>query len=222
MKRTAGATVVRATVVNAAVLGCMFAFGIAGCAPVSGPAAPNTLAMAPERTVDRPLEPRVAETDAVGAILVRGLAADASGDGEALYDQAQALIRMGAHSEDGTDLADVWLRRAQALGVAPRTEVAFRGRTLGPGYRQGHINAHGHFRTHQSFNAGQRAEIVLVPIDEAPLSLDVVDDEGAAICSVAPSTRNLGCRWVPSFTGTSDINVNNDNDRDVSFYIVLN
>ena len=217
MKRIAGATVVRATVV-----GCVFAFGLTSCAPVAGPVAPNTLAMVPERSVDRPLEPRVAETDAVGAILQRGLAADASNDGEALYDQAQALIRTGAHSEDGNDLADAWLRRAHDLGVAPRVEVTFRGRTLGPGYRQGHIGAHGHFRTHQSFNAGQRAEIVLVPIDEAPLSLDVVDDEGAAICSVAPSTRNLGCRWVPSFTGTSDINVNNDNDRDVSFYIVLN
>ena len=204
-------------IASVAVVACVFAFSMTGCAPVAEP-----MAIAPERSVDRPMEPRVAETDAVGAILQAGVAPDARNDGETLYDQAQALIRTGAHSEDGNDLADVWLRRAHDLGVAPRTEVAFRGRTLGPGYRQGHINAHGHFRTHQSFNAGQRAEIVLVPIDEAPLSLDVVDDEGSPICSVAPSTRNLGCRWVPSFTGTSDIDVNNDNDRDVSFYIVLN
>ncbi len=204
-------------IAGAAVLGCVLALGGVGCAPTSEPVDPT-----PARSVDRPMAPRLAETDAVGAILQGGMAADARNDGEALYDMAQALIRMGAHSDDGTDLADVWLRRAHDLGVHDRTDVAFRGRTLGPGYRQGHIGAHGHFRTHQSFNAGQRAEIVLVPIDDAPLSLDVVDDEGAAICSVAPSTRNLGCRWVPSFTGTSDIDVNNDNDRDVSFYIVLN
>lgn len=211
MKRIAGG----------AVVGCVLAVSMTACAPV--PDSTTQLSIrTPERSVDRPMEPRLAETDAVGDILQRGSAADASGDGETLYTQAQALIRLGAHSDDGPDLAKVWMRRARELGVTPREEVAFRGRTLGPGYRQGHIGAHGHFQTHQSFNAGQRAEIVLVPIDEAPLSLDVVDDEGAPICSVAPSTRNLGCRWVPSFTGTSDINVNNDNDRDVSFYIVLN
>ena len=199
-------------------IGCAFAFGLAACAPI-----PEPVAEAPQGSIDRPMAPRQADTDLVATTLQRGFAADAAGDGQTLYNEAQALIRMGAHNEDDTaDLADVWLRRARELGVAPRDEVAFRGRTLGPGYRQGHIGAHGHFRTHQSFNAGQRAEIVLVPIDDAPLSLDVVDDEGAPICTVAPSTRNLGCRWVPSFTGTSDIDVNNDNDRDVSFYIVLN
>ena len=199
-------------------IGCALATLLTACAPVAEP-----VAQMPQRAIDRPMAPRQAETDLVGTILQAGFTADARNDGETLYQQAQALIRMGAHGEDGTpDLAEAWLRRAHDLGVAPRDQIGFRGRTLGPGYRQGHIGAHGHFRTHQSFNAGQRAEIVLVPIDDAPLSLDVVDDEGAPICSVAPSTRNLGCRWVPNFTGTSDIDVNNDNDRDVNFYIVLN
>lgn len=197
---------------------------LSACAPV--PSAP--VAIVPPRLADDDRnETRAIAADArsVGDILASGFTAEARGDGAGLYGAAMALQSLGAHPEDGTDdLARQWMKRANELGVRPSMQVAytFRGRTLGPGYRQGRVGARGQFRTHQSFNAGQRAEIVLVPMDEAPLSLDVVDEDGAQVCSVAPSTRNLGCRWVPTFTGRSDIDVTNDNDRAVSFYIVLN
>ncbi|ESQ88945.1 hypothetical protein ABAC460_14280 [Asticcacaulis sp. AC460] len=163
------------------------------------------------------------DADTVADILQRGFAAEARGDADALQAQAQALALMGAKPEDGApDLARQWATTAKTLGARPSTAVAFRGRTLGPGYRSGKVTANGAFRTRQTYNAGQRAEIVLVPVDAAPLSLEVRDDEGEPVCAVAPSTRNLGCRWVPAFTGSNEIEVRNDNSVTVNFYIVLN
>lgn len=159
---------------------------------------------------------------AVADIIARGMAAEASGDAETLADQARALDILGATPEGGApDLAREWRRKAAQMGAHISTDT-FRGRTLGPAYRQGRVGPGASFHTRQSFNAGQRAEISVVPQDDAPLSLSVTDDDGRQICDVAPSTRNLGCRWVPTFTGSSDINVDNSNDRAVAFYIVLN
>ncbi|ESQ75059.1 hypothetical protein [Asticcacaulis sp. AC402] len=192
------------------------------CAPVSGTDA-NLAQAGASRLESLDLDRMRGDADTVADILQRGLAAEARGDGDALLVQAQALSLMGARPEDGApDLARQWATRARALGARPTTAVAFRGRTLGPGYRSGKVSANGAFRTRQTYSAGQRAEIVLVPVDDAPLSLEVRDDEGASVCAVAPSTRNLGCRWVPTFTGANEIEVRNDNPVTVNFYIVLN
>ena len=202
---------------------CVLVLSLMACAPVEAPVAsvPDDGRNAPARR--EPTALMRADAESVGDIMTRGFMAQASGDGEELYNAAMALQSVGAHPETGTDdLARQWMKQAADLGVRMPVIYASRGRTLGPGYRQGRVGANGQFRTHQAFNAGQRAEIVLVPMDDAPLSLDVVDDEGSQICSVAPSTRNLGCRWVPSFTGRSDIEVTNENDHPVNFYIVLN
>ncbi len=163
-----------------------------------------------------------ANADMVADVIARGLSAEARGDGNALLSEARDLARLSRPAAGEPDLAKRWLREARALGVNVKADDIWRGRTLGPAYRSGRIGAHGHFQTRQTFTAGVRAEIALVPMSADPLSLTVDDDEGEAICEVAPSAHNLGCRWVPPFTGSSHIEVGNDNDRPVEFYIVLN
>ena len=207
-----------------AVLGAVLA-GVAittACAPVSSTAPLS--ADRGERMAGRERD-TLAQGDArtVADILQQGLAAEARGDGNDLLAQARALSLMGARPEDGApDLAREWAGKAKDMGAKSDGAVAFRGRTLGPGYRSGRVSANSQFRTRQNFNAGQRAEIVLVPVDDAPLSLAVRDDDGESVCSVAPSTRNLGCRWVPTFTGANEIEVRNDTAQTVNFYMVLN
>ncbi len=156
-------------------------------------------------------------------ILQKGAAAQARGDAKALTAQSRALDLMAARPTDGEpDLAQQWAAQARALGAPTQVSTPFRGRTLGPAYRSGQVSANGSFHTRQNFNAGHRAEIVVVPVDAARLSLQVRDDDGGSICTVAPSTGNLGCRWVPPFTGASDIEVRNEMNQQVSFYMVLN
>lgn len=197
----------------------MLLVSTAACAPAPEPAVTPD----PRDTARADPDRLTGDARTVADILQRGLAAEARDDGEELLVQARALSLIGARPQDGApDLARQWANRAKALGAAPASTPPFRGRTLGPGYRSGRISAHGAFRTRQTYNAGQRAEIVVVPGDDMPLSLEVLDDEGTAVCSVAASTRNLGCRWVPSFTGANTIEVGNDNPHPVNFYIVLN
>ncbi len=163
-----------------------------------------------------------ANADMVADVIARGLNAEARGDANALLNEARNLSHLSHPATGEPDLARRWQREARALGASANDQDIWRGRTLGPAYRSGRIGAHGQFHTRQTFTAGVRAEIALVPMSEDPLSLTVNDDEGAAICEVAPSAHNLGCRWVPPFTGSSRIEVGNDNDRPVEFYIVLN
>ncbi|EGF93630.1 hypothetical protein ABI_20710 [Asticcacaulis biprosthecium C19] len=204
------------------ILTAVAAAVLAACAPVSGTA--EGIADARNSRLEESDRDRLrGDADTVAEILQRGMEAESRGDGDALLAQAQALALMGAKPEEGApDLARQWAATAKTLGARPATAVAFRGRTLGPGYRSGKVTANGAFRTRQTYNAGQRAEIVLVPVDAEPLSLEVRDDEGEPVCAVAPSTRNLGCRWVPTFTGSNEIEVRNDNPVTVNFYIVLN
>lgn len=161
--------------------------------------------------------------ETVGDILREGLLAEAQGDGEALMAAAFALSQSGAQPEMGEpDLVRVWVRAAQKLGANIPKTYAFRGRTLGPAYRSGKISPGGRFTTRQTFNGGQVADILIVPATGTELSLMVADESGEAVCEVAPSSENLGCRWVPPYTGGNAITVYNDGQRPARFYIVMN
>lgn len=163
------------------------------------------------------------DPETVGEILREGLLAEAQGDGEALMAAAFALSQSGAQPEMGEpDLVRIWVRAAQKLGANIPKTYAFRGRTLGPAYRSGRISAGGRFVTRQTFNGGQVADILIVPATGAELSLKVADETGEAVCEVAPSSENLGCRWVPPYTGGNAITVYNDSQRPARFYIVMN
>lgn len=163
-----------------------------------------------------------ASASEIADVIARGLSAEARGDADALVQEARTLTRLSRPAAGETDLARRWLQEARALGAKVEDDDVWRGRTLGPAYKSGRVGAHGQFQTRQTFTAGIRAEIAIVPKSDDPLSLAVNDDEGASICEIAPSARNLGCRWVPPFTGASHIEIGNDNDRPVEFYIVLN
>ncbi len=158
----------------------------------------------------------------VADILARGLEAEHRQDGRALLEQALALNAFGAHPDGGDDLAKAWLREAAALGVKPDDSQVWRGRTLGPAYKSGRVDARSHFTTRQSFNAGQTADIAVVTSDGRALGLTVLDDGRHEVCALAPSTSDLGCTWVPSFTSNSEITLDNESDEPVSFYLILN
>lgn len=156
------------------------------------------------------------------ALLRRGHEAALQNDGDAMMQVAEQMMRLDAYPLGSQDMADAWATRASSLGTRYKPATIMRGRTIGPGYRDGQIAPHSQFSTRQNFNAGQRAEIIIVPLDGARLSLQVSNDEGRSVCRVSASTRNLGCRFVPTYTGANLIEVSNETDATVSFYIVLN
>ena len=53
----------------------------------------------------------------VAEALTRGLDAEQRQDGPAMLEQAQVLMRAGAHPDGGDDLARAWMREANRLTV---------------------------------------------------------------------------------------------------------
>ncbi|ADU12263.1 hypothetical protein Astex_0575 [Asticcacaulis excentricus CB 48] len=136
---------------------------------------------------------------------------------------AVTLRKIGARPIEGEpDLANLWAERARLLGTKETKLPLWRGRVLGPAYRYGELAANARFRTRQSFIAGQKANVVVEPQGGVKLELAVSDDTGAPVCQVSASSKSLGCQWVPTFTGTNDIDIVNIENRPVRFYLILN
>lgn len=157
----------------------------------------------------------------VSDALRAGIEADMRNDGAALLSAATRLEKLGAHPVDGEpDLAAEWKAKAISLGAAPDAPV-WRGRVLGPAYRQGTLAANSRFETRQSFIAGQKADIS-VEAENGALELSVRDDDGSVVCQVAASLRTAGCLWVPPFTGPNTIAITNSHSRQVRYVLVTN
>lgn len=156
-------------------------------------------------------------------VIQMGMQAETDHDAKGLMKASLALSRMGARPiEGGDDLAQQWRRAAIAQGAKPTKSPSFRGRTLGSAYKSGSIGPGDVFSTHQSFYAGQKADVLLVPKNHATLTLRIADDEGHDVCSVSNASEDIGCSWVPSFTGRHDIEISNESQSRVGFYMVLN
>jgi hypothetical protein len=158
----------------------------------------------------------------VGEAVSAGFAAEARNDAPALMRAATRLQALGAHPVDGqADLAADWKARALALGAKPSDDPVWRGRLLGPAYRQGTLAPNGRFETRQSFIAGQKAD-VSVEAGNVALELSVSDEDGKAVCQVTNATRSLGCRWVPPFTGPNTIAITNTQAVTARYVLVTN
>ena len=141
---------------------------------------------------------------------VDALAAGVSSQGQAMRTRAagQALLATGARPLEGDDLAKRW-----AGNGAPR----YRDRALGPGYRTVAVTAGGTAHFEQTFLAGQRAQIAIVPLNHALFALSVKDDQGSVSCAAPPSGR---CAWVPLWTARYAIDVVNPG-RTTGHYLMV-
>lgn len=145
--------------------------------------------------------------------------------------QADRAARTGNDAALAPPLATIALLGARPLDDAAQSALALwqgrvpdqgapmRGRTLGPGYRHGTLNAGADMRIEQTFLSGQKASIVLSSPDAAQLRLQVVDGASHAICQ--HTAARPSCEWVPMFTQRHLIHVINPGRRKARFYLVV-
>lgn len=149
------------------------------------------------------------------AALAQGSDASQRADLRQLRHAAADLCASGAAPLDGTDdLAARWSRRAGGKALPP-----FRDRALGPGYRSVTLAARGEWRSEQTFLAGQRARVGVVPAHAGPFVLQIVGDDHAPLCHASPS-RNR-CDWVPAYTARVSIVVRNVGPRAEEYLVVV-
>jgi hypothetical protein len=198
-----GALVARATGLKA--LGLLALAVLASC----GPAATMTGVGQAE-----PLPPGSSAMQVADALAQADRAAR-SGDAAALTLPLATIAALGAHPLDDAAQSTLalWQRKAPDQGPP------LRGRTLGPGYRHGTLDAGADLRIEQTFLSGQKATIALSSPDAAQLRLQVIDGASQAICQHTASRPS--CEWVPMFTQRHMIHVINPGRRKARFYLVV-
>lgn len=137
-----------------------------------------------------------------------------TGDDAALASPLATLAALGAQPLDDAAQSSLALWQAKAPDGPP-----LRGRTLGPGYRYGTLNAGGDLQIEQTFLSGQKASIALFSPDAAQLRLQVIDGTSQAVCQ--HTAARPSCEWVPMFTQRHQIHVINPGRRKARFYLVV-
>jgi hypothetical protein len=161
----------------------------------------------------------------------------ANPEGSAAVVLADALARADAAATTGKDadltqpLAIIAMLNAQPLDESGRAELAawqvrnpeqsapMRGRTLGPGYRHGTLNAGGDLRIEQTFLSGQKASIALSSPSGARLQLQVIDGKEQPVCQNVAARPS--CAWTPMFTQRHVIHLTNPGNQTTRFYLVI-
>lgn len=108
---------------------------------------------------------------------------------------------------------------AQWQSQSPDTAPPLRGRTLGPGFRQGTLTAGGDLRIEQTFLSGQKASIALSTPGGSKLRLQVIDGAAKAVCQDVATTP--ACEWIPVFTQRHVIQLTNLGKQQTRFYLVI-
>lgn len=134
---------------------------------------------------------------------------------DALAGPLATIMALGAHPIDDAAQSTLALWQTKAPAKGP----PLRGRTLGPGYRHGTLNAGGDLRIEQTFLSGQKASIALSSPDAAELRLQVIDGTSQAVCQ--HTAARPSCEWVPMFTQRHLIHVINPGRRKARFYLVV-
>ena len=154
--------------------------------------------------------------DQTVAALRREHAAEKRHDAKRMAQAISVLDALGAHADDGTQGVVASARTAGKAYSAPRP--AFRNRVLGPGYRLVILPSGGSARFDQTFFAGQRARIAVVPLERSGFGLAVRDDDGP-VCTFDASAA--GCDWIPVSTSRVRIEIKNRASAAASFYLVV-
>ncbi|WP_152414730.1 hypothetical protein [Blastomonas sp. AAP53] len=187
------------------VLLAVAAFVLASCTHAAPTAAPSPSSPAGKGSNAELLADALAQADRAASAgddtgLARPLAMIAALDARPLDAEGQAGLER-------------WRRRS------PDTTAPLRGRTLGPGYRHGTLNAGGDLRIEQTFLSGQKASIALSTPDGAKLRLQVVDGAAHPVCQYEAASPS--CEWIPIYTQRHVIRLINPGRRKTRFYLVI-
>lgn len=149
-----------------------------------------------------------------GALAQADLAANAGNDAD--LTQSLALIAaLDARPLDPSSAAQLTQWQSQIPAPPP----PLRGRTLGPGYRQGVLAAGKDLSLEQTFLSGQKASIALTTPGGSPLRLQVIDSAAKSVCTDQAATAS--CEWVPIFTQRHTIRLTNPGRQQARFYLVI-
>lgn len=158
--------------------------------------------------------PDVDAFDRALAALTAGNRAAVRGDRAHLRAAALMLLSSGARPVAEADMATLWLERAHA-----QPPPATRDRALGPGYRSLRLNGGDAAAFKQTFLAGQRARVAVVPLRRSSFAMRVHEDASAPVCS--GSQRRPQCDWVPAYTTRFTIEVSNSGNSPGQYILVM-
>lgn len=113
-----------------------------------------------------------------------------------------------------TDLDDV----SHHWKVKAAPAAAYRDRTLGPAYKVLSLGAGKSAKFEQTFLAGQRARITVVPRQGTRFQLSVTDDDGKRQCAAADRAP---CDWTPLWTSRYRIELSNPGHASALYYVVM-
>lgn len=165
----------------------------------------------------------VSVTERVASALARGEQAGSGRvDPDSLAKISHFLLAAGARPADAAapDLATQWAELARAQGV--KAPIPFRGRALGPAYRRGRLAAGKRFALEQLFLAGRSAEVALMPVTPARLTLEITDGSPKPICRRGAANPPASCKWLPVYTKRHSVTVSNLGRAAADYYIVIN
>lgn len=151
--------------------------------------------------------------DRAAAALAAGSRAAERGDRTGLRAAALTLRATGALPVMGDDMVTRWLHDAHA--VPPPAE---RDRALGPGYRLLQLGGGDAAIFEQTFLAGRRARVEVVPMHGADFSMQV-SDGATALCHAAPERAR--CDWVPSYTTRFTIRIANPGPQPAYYFVMM-
>jgi hypothetical protein len=159
--------------------------------------------------------------DRVVADIATGSSAETRRDVKAMRAAGDALVREGAvPTNDTSDAAARWFAKSGAGGTHAHAAIApFRNRVLGAGYRMVALAAGATTRFDQTFLAGQRARIAVVPLTKSEFNLSVRGDDGQSVCAAASS--NSRCDWVPAWTTRYAIQLSNSGKAKSDYYVIM-
>lgn len=126
------------------------------------------------------------------------------------------LDRLGAHPAAGSaDVLSGWRSKAKTPKTPP-----FRGRLLGPAYKNGMLDPGKTVRLPQLFDGGRAAKVAVATPSRAGLEFTVLDSEAKPVCP--PGTaQNRQCTWTPMFTGRFEIVLANPTNSATGYYLVI-
>lgn len=131
---------------------------------------------------------------------------------KARADALDKLDRIGLRpsTPSESEMVATWRREAR---LRP---VAWRGRMLGPAFRQGLLAAGQHVEFAQVFSGGQRATVAMRSVPGDPISMRITSSTGASVC-----IEQARCTWLPRFTERATVRLENTTVSPGRFVVVV-
>lgn len=156
-------------------------------------------------------------TERVAVALARG---DAGRTASIRQRAASELAELGARPADASvvDVVKLW----SSVDHRPATAKAvYRGRILGPIYRQGMVAPHQSAITEQLFLGGQPASLSVSPARSGQLDLVVREMGGQAVCNAQVHQPAATCHWSPAYSARYQIEVRNPGSSPTRYFLAM-